>query len=1247
MSNMECPLPKCLTRSKMIKKLFEIRFSSYIMNNIFFIAILLLFSINANAQNPSLPNGFAQSLIADSLNPTAMAFDHHGNLFLAQKDGRILWLGEDGDLSPDPVLTIPVDDFNERGLAGIALHPDWDNQPWLYAYYTVRDSNFNRLSRFMINGNLAVPGSEEVLFEFDKLNSGIHNGGSLQFGNDGKLYIGTGDGGKSSNAQSLALTLGKVIRLNPDGSIPSDNPFYLELNGKNRAVYAYGLRNPFSMAIEPGTGRIFVSEVGQGNYEEVNEILPHLNYGWSQVEGPNGAQNPPLNYQDPLFAYPHAQGCAIVGAAIYAPDQVSFPVNYVGKYFFADYCRGVVKLLDLSTGIANDTFATGLKQPVAFAVNPHDGSLWYLMRSGIGGGSVSDNTSSSNGTLWKVFYTGSGAPFVSVPPQDVLLSVGESANFEVQVLGKTPMHFRWQKDGVDLLGSDSSALYFPNASLTDNGTKFRCIASNAEGADTSATAMLGVTVNQRPQPEIIAPALAQHYKAGLIIHFQGIASDPEEGVLAAANLQWRVDFHHDSHTHPALAPIAGISEGSFTIPLVGETSTNTWYRIHLSARDQEGLEKSDWRDVFPKLTTVLVEGPTGMLVNVDGIVRPMPYTFSSLQGQQRLVQAFDKIILQDTIYLFEKWAESADSSLLLAFSAPDTPGLTLHPLYSAFVLGNGTGLHGEYFIDPEFDLDEDPVTLRLDTVINFNWGNDSPFPNLIPGNGFTIRWSGFVEPYFSEDYTFHVKSDDGCRLWIGDSLLIDKWVAQSSTLHSGAIRVEGGAKIPIRLEYLEIGGGADISLQWSSPRTPKALVPKRQLYPISPYEPATVRGTVWHDQDYDQLIEPGEPLLKNTTVLLFDAVDSTLLATGFADALGKFKFSGLVAGAYSLRFVPPPASIDLVPFKHLDMAGQTGILQLGPLESLVWDVSFVTQPSSISGKCFHDENYNGAQDLGETGLQNITALLFAAADSSLLDVQFSGAQGQYAFNFLPAGSYFIQFNNALNGQDLAPGGSILANGISPVVLLGQSESRSLNAPFVYPPGKVTGRVWLDENANQFADIGENGLENATLLLYTTNAALMDAQSSQPNGSFLFDHVPPGHYYLQALTNAVPLALQPSFGINQIGQTLPFEVFKNEARVLEIGFKPQSTAAYSWQSGNDFQLFPNPVQGTLMLRWAEELGAPVQIVVADIAGHVLNRKTFPIPAGNSLAIDVRELEPGLYYLQVESPYGKLVRPFIKY
>jgi glucose/arabinose dehydrogenase len=1112
----------------------------FTMKQSLFSTCLFLLSVTLAAQNPTLPGGFAQTIRADSLNPTAMVFDHHGNLYLSQKDGRVLLLPHDGNLLPDPVLQIPVDDFNERGMAGIALHPDFDQQPWLYVFYTVRDSNYNRVSRFLLNGNVAVPGSEQIIFEFDKLNSGIHNGGSLLFGKDGKLYIGTGDGGKSSNSQLLSVTLGKILRLNDDGSIPADNPFYLELTGKNRALYAYGLRNPFSMAMQPGSGAIFVSEVGQGAFEEVNEIRPHKNYGWSQIEGPVSTQTIPPDYQDPFFAYPHANGCAIVGAAIYEPEAISFPAAYVGKYFFADYCSGVVKLLDLSSGLASDTFATGLKQPVAFAINPHDGSLWYLMRSGIGGGSITDNTSSSDGTLWNVFYTGSGAPFISVPPQDILLPIGENARFAIQVLGAVPFHFQWQKDGVDLPGANTANLEYPAVSLADNTARFRCIVTNLSGSDTSDAAILSVTANQRPQPQILMPALGGTYKAGDVIHFQGMALDPEDGTLPAANLRWRVDFHHDSHVHPALATTPGISEGYFAVPIAGETSSNTWYRIYLTATDQSGLEQTVWREVFPALTSVRVMGPIDLPVNVDGVIRPMPYNFQSLMHQQHIAQALDQFILRDTIFIFEKWAESSDNQRLFTFTAPDTPGLVLHPIYSAYTLGNGTGLHGEYFIDPEFDLDEDPAVLRLDTVINFDWGSTSPFPNQLPNNGYTVRWSGFVQPYFTEEYTFHVKSDDGCRLWIGDTLLIDKWVAQASIQHSGTIRVEGGAKIPIRLEYLEISGGADISLHWSSARTPKALVPKRQLYPIPPYEPATLRGTVWHDLDYNQLIDSGEPLLKNTTVLLYDGTDSTLLATGLSDAQGRYKFSGLEDGTYFLRFVPAAADIGLLPRAHLDAAGQTERLTLGNLQSLLWNVSFVT-----------------------------------------------------------------------------------------------------------PAETIAGLVWLDENANYFPDLDESGLEAVTVLLYTADSALVDAQTTNENGQYQFEPVMPGIYFLFVLTNALPQPLEPTFGLNSVGQTPIFDVRENESRVVDLGFKPKKRDGFGPVSAHDLKIKPNPVRETLTFQWLSTVESVLQIQVADVMG-----RSWPViptqhATNNTWEMDVHTLPAGIYFLQIELATQRIAKRFVKY
>jgi glucose/arabinose dehydrogenase len=979
-----------------------------------------------------LPGGFAQQMLADSLNPTAMAFDHHGNLFLAQKDGRVLLLRENDLLQADPVLQIPVDDFNERGLSGIALHPDFDNQPWLYVYYTVRDSNYNRISRFRINGNFAVPGSEQVLYNCDPLAGNIHNAGAMAFGPDGRLYIATGEGAKATNSQSLASDLGKILRLNTDGSIPQNNPFSGLLKGKYRSIFATGMRNPFTLDIQQSTGRIFASDVGQGGYEEINEVFPGKNYGWNLIEGPITNQTPPADYQDPLYYYAHTDGCAIIGSTVYDPPQSVFPKEYRGKIFFADYCKGNMRALDPATGSVAFEFATGLKQPVGISVK-QDGSLYYLMRSGLGTGSVIDNTSTYNGTLWKVFYTGSGKPFISLEPQDAALPVGEDATFEVQVLGSQPFDFQWYRNEEPVAGAKDVILNIKNIALQDDGSRFYCVVKNAEGADTSKVAVLHVLNNQRPVPRITSPPENFTYKAGDNIEFNGLATDLEDGTLDATHLQWRIDAHHDTHTHPGLDPVTGISGGTFAVPVAGETSPNTWYRIYLSATDNTGLSRTIYRDVFPDLVSIQVEGPLGLPVNVDGVQRPLPYMFESLKRQERTISALDQWMQKDTLYLFEKWQGSADASPIFKFNAPDTTGLNLKVQYSAHPLGNGTGLHGEYFIDPEFDLDEEPTVLRRDSVINFEWGNGSPFPNQIPANGFTIRWSGFVQPVFSEEYTFFVRSDDGCRLYINDSLIIDKWVPQPTIEHQGSIRLKAGKKYTIRLEYLEIGGGANISFFWASPRTTKTLVPQRQLYLPNPYAPSTIKGRVWRDDNYNQAADISEPPLPGTTILLYDGQDSSLLDVQVTNVFGEYKFINLTSGPYFMRAVTDASNAHLLPYAYLNASAQSQVLAPEPLQALQYDMAFILKPAAIRGQCWHDVNYDTQRQVGEPALKDITVLLFNGEDSLLLKAQNTDQLGNFSFDFLPAGNYFLQFSNALNAQNLIPGKGLNAQGLTSLI----------------------------------------------------------------------------------------------------------------------------------------------------------------------------------------------------------------------
>jgi glucose/arabinose dehydrogenase len=205
------------------------------------------------------------------------------------------------------------------------------------------------------------------------------------------LYVAVGENAQPETAQSLDNLFGKMLRINPDGSIPKNNPFFKRANGKNRAIWARGLRNPFSFDVQPGTGKIFINDVGAGTFEEINRGKAGVNYGWPRYEGPESDPK----YQKPRFAYPHQgqpedSGCAITGGAFYNPKSAQFPASYEGDYFFADFCNGWIRKLD-SDGDGVEGFATGANQPVDLKVGKN-GRLYYLERG--------------SGSVFEVRYTG-------------------------------------------------------------------------------------------------------------------------------------------------------------------------------------------------------------------------------------------------------------------------------------------------------------------------------------------------------------------------------------------------------------------------------------------------------------------------------------------------------------------------------------------------------------------------------------------------------------------------------------------------------------------------------------------------------------------------------------------------------------------------------------------------------------------------------------------------------------------------
>jgi glucose/arabinose dehydrogenase len=293
------------------------------------------------------PSGYTWQVIVSHLQrPLDLQADGSGRLFVVEKQGRIRII-ENGQLSPDAFLDITDkvgDDGNEQGLLGLAFHPSFSQNGYFYVNYTDKKGD-THISRFQANGNTAASNSELNLL---KINQPFpnHNGGALAFGPDGYLYIGLGDGGAAGdplgNAQSLKTLLGKILRIDVNSkepyAVPADNPFANE-------IWAYGLRNPWRFSFDKGTGDLYIGDVGQGDWEEVDYIPAGsrggLNFGWDYYEGnhdydANGATG---DFVAPVAEYSHAEGgCAVTGGYVY---RGSMP-EWNGIYLYGDYCTGKV-----------------------------------------------------------------------------------------------------------------------------------------------------------------------------------------------------------------------------------------------------------------------------------------------------------------------------------------------------------------------------------------------------------------------------------------------------------------------------------------------------------------------------------------------------------------------------------------------------------------------------------------------------------------------------------------------------------------------------------------------------------------------------------------------------------------------------------------------------------------------------------------------------------------------------------------
>ena len=599
-----------------------------------------------------VPSNFSDvQVVAGLANPTLMAIAPDGRIFVSEQAGRVRVI-KNGALLATPFVTLSVNASGERGALGIAFDPAFASNQFVYVYYTSSSGPHNRVSRFTASGDVAT-GTETVLLDLPSLVATNHNGGAIHFGPDGKLYIAVGENAVGSNAQSLNITLGKMLRINSDGTIPSDNPFFGSTTGINRSIWARGLRNPFTFAFQPGTGRLFINDVGENTWEEINDGLAGANYGWPTTEG--NTTNP--EFTSPFHTYNHTNGCAITGGDFYNPAQVMFPASYTGDYFFADYCGGWIRSIDLGTRVVS-TLATGISSPTDLQVAT-DGSIYYIERG--------------SGSIRRITYQASGtAPAIAQQPAHQTVSVGGSATFTVGATGTAPLSYQWQRNQVNLAGATAASYTLSNAQLSDNGARFRAIVSNGLGTATSNEAVLTVTSNLAPVANLTAPAAGTLFRGGQTINYAGDGTDPEQGTLPASAFSWHALLFHDDgnpHSHPFHGPVSGSKSGSFTIPTTGETSSNIWYRIYLTVTDAQGATNVDSVDILPtKVQVTLSSQPNGRQLTLDGIPVTAPFTFTGVVGIQRTIGA----VSPQQNWQFVSWSDGGAQTHVISTPAVAT-----------------------------------------------------------------------------------------------------------------------------------------------------------------------------------------------------------------------------------------------------------------------------------------------------------------------------------------------------------------------------------------------------------------------------------------------------------------------------------------------------------------------------------------------------------------------------------------------
>ena len=824
-------------------------------------SLVALTMAHSPAAAATLPSGFEDQLLVSTRDPTALAFTPDGDMLIATQPGQ-LRMYKNGQLLQTPALDISgkICANSERGLLGVAVDPNFSTNKYVYLYYTYNksdvcptgpptDANYpvNRVSRFVMSGDTVDPATEKVLIDNIPSPAGNHNAGDLRFGKDGYLYVSVGDGGCDYNGDSGCagsndasrdqhILLGKVLRITRDGEIPSTNPYTgtssarCYITGRTdpgktcQETFAWGLRNPFRLAFDPNaTGtRFFINDVGQNEWEEIDEGISGADYAWSLCEGthdnlhdypyPGDCTTSP--YTPPVHEYSHSDtGCGSVTGGAFVPNGL-WPASYDGSYLFGDYvCNKIFELApNDGGGFTRTEFASGLGGggPVAMDFGPYGSSEALYYSTYANGGEVHRIVNSAGDNQSPTASVKTTSP--DYGPLPLTVSFDGSASRDPD--GDTPLTYLWDfGDGTAPEETATPTTSHTYTTLPSGPYTVTLKVRDARGAVSAPATVKVFPGNTPPQPTIQSPAPTKLFKVGEQITLQGSATDLQDGQLPDSALSWEVrQWHNNNHWHPLFSGVGNNLTFSAPPPEdLAATGPGNYLEIRLTATNSKGHSKTITQNLQPnRVNVTLKSNPIDLSLQVNGASFKAPGTCVSWEGYKMNVNAPSPQRLSGNNYKYASWSDGGSQRHDI------TVGRYAKTYTATFEACKGSACCPKgQFLARYYDnktLSRTPSILRCEDKIDNDWGGGGPGEGVGTDN-FSARWVGSFD-FEGGDYTFSATADDGIRAFVDGEQVIDGWRDQPATQYEATRTAMSAGTHQVKVEYYEKYADATARFNW-------------------------------------------------------------------------------------------------------------------------------------------------------------------------------------------------------------------------------------------------------------------------------------------------------------------------------------------------------------------------------------------------------------------------------------------------